>query len=285
MIEEDLTGLEINFILYLVKTCNAQGETTGIYYSEIMEGINCCKASFYELRDSLTEKGYITWQKNHSADIDVQLMGNDFTDGMGTIIYENYLNTNIFILNDKSFYALRAGAKRLALELIKRAAAGQKDKLWFIPYNQYRKLSKKMNISVRMIKEYFGDLKRWIHTGHVVKDGKDYDVITILKKALKAPEYIVSRKGKHKSVQAYPEHYEHRHYIEAQCRRQHIRTNETNIVDTASLIQQYGKKAKEIGKNIYNMVLKAIEKLNSSELNAIGVHKVLRNLLVHNGAI
>lgn len=285
IIVEKLTSLEVNFLLYLVKICNAQGEAVGVYYSEIMEEINCCKASFYELRDSLTDKGFIAWQKNHSADIDIQLIGNDFTDGMGTVIYENYLNTNIAILNEKAFYSLRAGAKQLALELIKRVSAGQKNKLWYIPYNEYRKLSIKLNISVRMLKEYFTDLKRWVQIGKVVKDGKGYNVITVLKQALKAPQCIVSRKGKAKSVQAYPEHYEHRHFIAAQCRRKRIHTNEINLADTASLILQYGKKAREIGNNIYNMVLKAIEKVNSSELNAIGVHKVLRNLFVHNGSI
>lgn len=284
VIKEQLTSMEYNLIFYLVKICNHKGECVGVYYQVITQELSCSKATFYQIRDSLTEKGFITWQKNHSADIDIQLTGNDFTEN-GEIVYKDYLNTNISILNDKSFYSLRVGAKQLVLELLKRGAAGKKNKLWYIPFNQYKRFAEILRVSLRIVKEYFADIKRWIQVGHAVKDGKEYDIITILKRAIKEPQYIVSCKGKAKSVQAYPEYMEHKHYIQTQCRRNHIQANEIQLADTATLIQQYKKKAKALGNNIYNMVLRAIKNVNSMELNSISVHKILQNMIRFNKEI
>lgn len=284
MISEYLTSMELNFLLYLARTCSPSGESVGIYYQEIIKEISCCTATFYEIRDSLTAKGFIEWEKNHSADIDIKLIGNDFTEN-GEIVYKDYLNTNIAMLNDKSFLAKKAGEKQMALYFLKRVSAGRNNKLWYIPFNQYKKLAELLRVSLRVVKEYIRELQRWIQVGRAVSEGKEYDVVTVLKRAMKEPEYIASRKGKTRSVQAYPEYYQHKHYIETQCRRNHIETSELQVADTATLIQQYGKKVKAMGKNIFNMVLGAIKNVNSAKLNSISVHKVLKNMIQFNEKI
>ena len=282
IIKEPLTSLEFNFLLYLAKICDQKGEVSGIYYSSIKKELECSSAKFYQLRDSLTDKGFITWEKNHGADIDIKLIGNDFTVD-GEVVYKDYLNINISILNDKSFLALRVGAKKMALELIKRAIAGQNNKIWYIPYNQYKKYATMINVSIRMITSYFNDLKKWIHIGHNIQSkNKLYDVVTILAGAVKTPQCIGTKRGQCKSIEIYPEQYQHQHMVETFCRRNKIKTNKLNLRDTAGLMQQYYKAAKELGKSIFNMLVKAISNTSSGELNSISVHKALINIIKFN---
>lgn len=283
IINENITSLEYDFLLYAAKVCDEKGSIKGLYYAELAKELHCCNAEFYLLRDNLTKKGFIKWEKKDGSDIDITLIDNNFIDDNGQIIYKDYLNTNISILNDKAFLQLPVGAKKVALELLKRFSASQNNKLWYSAFNLCKVFVKLIGVSYRTIKNYFKILKKWISVGYnVIANQKKYDIVTLLKNAMTVPQMISTNKKKCKSQKAYPEFFAHKHFIKMFCRRFKIMNEEINLNDTAKLIQQYKGFAKEIGKNTYDIICKAILNTKDLMLNSKNVHNSLRNILKSN---
>ena len=306
IINSKLSRLEIMFLFYLASRCDAAGNVVGIYYETIKEDLNCSVAKFYHLRDRLAEKGFISWEKNNSADIDVKLLENSFiqlVNGIEEVVYEDYVDINIAIFQDKEFFKCKAGAIQMAMEFIKRVSANgavtatnsesydkkeaeRKRKLWYLPYNEYKKLAKLLNVSTRIVKQYLREeLSPWISLAHnIINDGKAYDVITVLKEPLLRPVYNASDNTKRKKSKVYPERYQYMHFVKTFCRRKGILldTEDKNLIDTADLIKQYRSMAKEQGRNIFNLLSSAINNTSSMVLNSYNVHSALKNLIKYN---
>lgn len=302
----DLSKLEIRFLILLASICNESGQVIGAYYKSIAKEIGCTDSKFYHLRDSLTEKGFITWEKNHSADIDIKLVGNNFmvqtADGSIKAEYNNYVDLNISIFQDKALYQCKAGTIRMAMEIIKRVSANEavteanklaydskkaeeKRKLWYQPYREYKTLADKLKVQQRMIKKYIKELKPWITLAHnIEKEARVYDIITVKKAALEKVDYEKSQKGKKVKSKAYAEREWYMHFIKSYCRRNKIEIKEAedHLSDTAELIKQYRSKAGEKKLNILTLICKAIRNASSAILNSYHVHKALRNLINYN---
>lgn len=291
IIQSNLSKLEISLLFYLAKRCDAHGEVKGIYYAEVSEEIGCYVATFYDIRNSLLEKGFITCTKNNSADIDMTLIGNSFMDENGQEEYKNYIDINIAIFQDQNFFKLKAGAIKVAMELIKRVAAQEgitasnslywnaedaekRRKLFYKHGNIQLTLAKCIHVGVRMIQKYLTLLQKWIGT-YQSKEGS-HDVITVMKSALGYEEYQVSPKKKKRS---YAERVTYLHFVKTICRRNKIKAEEQHLSDTADLIRQYATKAKESSKNIFLQISKAILYTRTNMLNSYNVHSTLRRLL------
>lgn len=292
IIQSDLSKREIRFLFFLAARCDVHGQVKGIYYSEVSEEIGCYVATFYELRNHLTKKGFIAWEKNTSADMDVTLIGNSFINAQGQEEYTNYMDINISIFHDKSFFRLKAGAIRTAMELTKRVAAqegitatnslcwNQEDaekrrKLFYKHGNVQKNLASRVHVSVRMMKKYLVSLRNWISVYQSTEGS--YDIVTILKSTLLHEEYQVKKKKK----KLYAERLAYVHFIKTVCRRNKIEANEQHLSDTADLVRQYLTRAKESGKNIFLQMNKAILYTTVSKmLNSYNVHSMLRKLMM-----
>ena len=313
IIRSDLSRLELYFLFYLAMRCDPDGKVIGVYYHSLSQDIGCSVAKFYHLRDSLTKKGFIYWEKNNSADIDVTLIGNQFING-----YRDYVDINIAIFHDPEFFKCKAGAIQLAMYFINRVEAqgavteensvsrdpkkGElKRKLLYTPYKDYKDLAKMLKVSVRIIKHYIDEeISKWITVGHnIVVDDKEKDIVTIKRKALLRTMYNasddlendtidetskeVSRKRKKEKV--YPERYQYIHFVKTFCRRQGIDCEKEDMLkDTADLILQYRGAANEKDRNIFNLITRAIQNSASVVLNSFNVHQALKNLLQYAGS-
>lgn len=297
---KDLSKIEIHFLFVLASCCNETGWVIGVYYKNIAKILKCDESKFYQLRDSLTDKGFIRWEKNFFADIDIQLIDNDFLVLKGATTeaeYKDYIDLNINIFQDEHFFECKAGAIRLAMELIKRVAADEaitlnnsptadkklaedKRKLWYLPYNLYKKMSVLLEVKQRMIKKYLTELQPWISIVHKVEyESSIYDVVTVKKSTIERPKYECSTKGKRVRERTYAERSWYIFYINSYCRRNKITEDDMNLSDTADLIKQYRDKASKRNLNIMHLICKAIKNTTSSVLNSISVHKALINLI------
>lgn len=277
--DTSLTAKEIDFLIFLCKTNDNNGTCRGVYYKDIVSELLCSKDKFYKMLKGLSDKGYIIYKKNHSTDVDITIIGNNFIVD-GEPIYRDYMSLNYKVFYDNKFLKLKAGAKRLLLDLCKRTLSGQKNKLWFIPYNEYKIYSEKLGVSKRVVKDYFNNIRNWVQVAHnIYSDGKEYDVITFLASALNSPQIITKEHGKSQSRKMYEEHSFYIHYIKTFCRRKKIKYNIENLYNTAVLIKQYINKAKENGKSIFNLITKAINTLHDNILNSISVHKIIKNFM------
>jgi predicted transcriptional regulator len=159
-------------------------------------------------------------------------------------------------------------------------AAEEKRKLWYLPYNEHKKMAELIDVQQRMIKRYIDELKPWISIAHrIEKEGKLYDVITVLKNSILRPKYEASQRGKRVKDKVYPERSWYMYYIKSFCRRNRINEEDVNLSDTADLIKQYRDQASKCKLNIMNLICKAIKNTTSTVLNSINVHKALKNLI------
>lgn len=287
--DKSLSRLELRLLFWLAAHQDEQGTVNGVYYSDIVEELHCSVSGFYLVRDNLTEKNYITWDKSDVADMDITLRGNNFVVN-GETIYENYIDTNIAIFKDEEFFNLKAGAIKLGMYFLKRVeAAGavtmadsetgysakeaeQARKLWYNPFNMYKVLKKLIGVDVRSIKDYLKVLKPWIGEGTVQKEGICFKVITVLKAGIL----------KSKEKKAYPEREAYKQKIKMFCRRKGIGSDNRNLKDTADLIMQYRNIAARVGCNIMTLIAAAIDNTCASVLNSYNVHKSLRNIIEYN---
>lgn len=287
--DKTLSRLELRLLFWLAAHQDEKGNVTGIYFKDIADELHCSVSGFYRVRDSLTEKEYITWDKSDSADMDIKLYDNDFVVD-GEIVYKNYVDIDIAMFRDDKFFEIKAGAIKLAMYFVKRiAAAGavtmtnsksgvpkeaeSKRKLWYNPLNLLSDIKAKLFCKDnRSAKEYMEELKPWIQEGFVQSEGSKYRVVTVLKKS------ILKSEGK----KEYPEKDANEQCVKMFCRRNKIEHNKKNLKDTADLIWQYRKYA-ALGKfNIRTLLCKAIENTCSTVLNSYNVHKSLRNLIEYN---
>lgn len=297
---KELSRTEIHFLFLLASSCNESGQVIGTYYKSIAKALNCDKSKFYQLRDDLTEKGFITWNKNYYTDIDIELLGNSFmvsSEGSVKAEYNDYVDLNINIFQDKDFFKCKAGAIRMAMEFIKRVAAKgaitesnslvadrrsaeEKRKLWYLPYNEHKKMAALLGVRQNMIKRYLAELQPWISVAYRIEnEGKQYDIVTVKKSTLERPKYEASQKGKRIKEKAYPERQWYMFYINSYCRRNKIQDDNISLSDTAELIKQYRDIASKRKLNIMNIICKAIRNTTSTVLNSISVHKALKNLI------
>lgn len=301
MITGELSRIEAKFLFVLADICDESGCATGVYYKSITNLLNCDESTFYEIRDRLTEKNLIKWEKNNAADIDIKMVGNSFkvigTDGQIKLVYTDYVDININIFHDPEFFACRAGVIKMAMEFVKRVAAQgaitetnsisakknvaeDKRKLWYLPFNEHKKMAKLLNVKTRMIKSYLKELQPWISVAHKIeKEGSLYDIVTVKKKALEHPTYETTKRGKRVTEKVYADRYWYMHFIKTYCRRNKIEENEISLSDTADLIKQYRDEARSKGLNIMNLICKAIRNVASNILNSISIHSSLKGLL------
>lgn len=282
-IENDstLSRLELCFLFYLLSHQDEYGGVTGLYYKDVIQTLGCSVSGFYLVRDSLVKKGYIKWDKSATCDMDIIIFDNNFAEN-GRVEYRDYVDINISIFNNKSFFKCKAGAIRTAMYLVKRTAAAgavtqanshacdskeaeSKRKLWFKGRQDIETLKSIIGVSVREIKEYLKQLKEFISNARVQKDGKYYQVFTVHKKSLVHPA-------------GYAEQKHNRQVIRSFCRRNRIEYEEKHLNDTADLIRQYQKTADTAGVGMLTYLCLAIQNACSTVLNSYNTHRALRSL-------
>ena len=270
MIAAGLTSKEIDFLIYVSRFQDSTGKSYGIHYRELCKAMHMSYQEFYNAKVSLEEKGFIRCEKTHRTDHDITLIGNLEAD----CLRDGYVNTNHNIFYQASFYRMKAGAKLLALEMMKITYAG-KGYFEIGVKKFYEKYTTLFGVTRRVMRRYLMELKVFFSVG--IKDRK---------------YYITPKKAVYRKLGAKSESERLReHCTEAILRRNRIKEgDEKKKRDVRDLFQQYAPEAAEKGKNLLLLMERAVERsliaLNQGEkrirtrvLNAPLIHKLLKEEL------
>lgn len=291
-----LTSDELNMIIYLAKNADDFGEVQGIYYKTAAKELSVCHSQFYNVINSLQEKGYIVKSKEFTSDINIIMPENAYIEpddaGNPVPAYANYLNLNMEIFEDKRFYELKVYAKKLLLALLVKAVndkAGRKKrgiqatytKIFHVSARKYKVYADKLHVSLRMIKQYFKDISEWIscYNDSVYTNA---EIITVKAEAVKKPTIYVTENGKVTARRKHDGFDSDRTYVQMLCRRRNTDDDyeERELSDAAMLLQQYRKKAEGIGQNIRSIVERALSSIGNV-LNAAALNRYISNYIAN----
>lgn len=152
MISAKLSSREIDFILYIARFQDDSGTVWSVYYKEICEAIHISIQKFYDIIDSLTDKGLITWKKENPADIVVSLIGNDFS---SKDFSSGYLNVAKKDFQSEKFLKMKAGSKLLFLYL-QRFINGKH----MLVQNFYDEFCRIFKVTAKSLQQYLHQLKK-----------------------------------------------------------------------------------------------------------------------------
>lgn len=265
MIETGITSKEFDFLIYISRFQDESGRVEGVHYKEVCGEMGISHQGFYDIKQSLAEKGIISAGKSSRIDHDITIIGNSF-EGVENF-EESYINTNHNIFQCREFFALKAGTKLLAMEMMKISYAGQGKAV--IGKNKfYEKYCSMFRVSRRVMRGYLMQIKAFFSVG--LKDGKYY--ITPLVKVYRKP-------GTKSENERYAEHQ-----TKVICRRNRMDISDKKAIsDTAKLAAQYKRIALDAGKNIWVVLQRAIESSLDKLNEAYNTYKI-RNIkpkLIH----
>lgn len=114
-----LSTTEVSLLFHLSMYQDETGLVTGVYHREITDKyqVLSAKSSFYKALDNLISKGLIQIEKNHSSDIDITLLDNDFSDKDYS---GGYLSLHQSLFHSPAFLQLTGRNKLLLAELVRR---------------------------------------------------------------------------------------------------------------------------------------------------------------------
>lgn len=112
MIKQKTTSKEIDFLLYIASFQDEYGMVNSVYYKDVCDSIGCSVQTFYDVLESLRNKGLISYTKLNAADISVTFLDNDFSARDYSCGYLKVASKNF---QDKKFRDLKAGSKLLYL--------------------------------------------------------------------------------------------------------------------------------------------------------------------------
>ena len=281
----DLAKDELLLLMYVIQ-CSDKNGVTDVHYKEVAKAIGCCQSNVYRVISSLKNRLIIDNSKNKECrqEIAINFIGNKFD--FEELI--NYLDVNSKVFDMDILRNLRAGAIRTLLYFVFRMNK-QKKLVDFnntnkLTYKNFKAMSRELNITERMLKEYFKELKENQILNIVIKkdkNNKSFKIIEIFNDLLDKPKIQVTEKG---VVIEKEENSAHRYYkniVVNLCRRHKLSYTELDLNDTAMLMNQYWAIANKKDKDIVKLITVAFKSIKD-KLNSIIIHNVIKSLLKHN---
>lgn len=264
MIAAHLTSNEIDFLIYVSRFQNDNGCVSGIHYKEVCEAMNISYQGFYDVKNSLEEKGFIRSEKSNRIDHDITILNNEFR--CDADVNEGYVNTNHNIFYMEEFFSLKAGAKLLAMHMMKVTSAAKGSFQIGVEkfYDEENGYPKRFGVSKRVMRMYLMQIKEFFAIG--IKD----------KKYFITPKKVIYRKP----GQATEEDHYKEHNIEVICRRNRIKeAGEKEKKELCILLRQYKKAAVEEQRDVLEVLKIAVER--SIEILNINEKRIIKRVLKH----
>jgi hypothetical protein len=110
---QNVTGIELDLLLYLSLIQDQFGNIKGLYYKDVCKELDCCKQSFYNALKGLELKEYILINFNYKEQKywDLTILDNVFA--CENDDKKSYLNTNRKLFYTKEFRGLKVNEKKL----------------------------------------------------------------------------------------------------------------------------------------------------------------------------
>lgn len=285
MYKSNLTQDELLFLFQLFQISNIDG-ICNIYYKDMANIIHCSISNFYNIISSLKNKGFITFVKCKECkqEITVNILNNNFNTKNK---FKNYIDLNFKVFDINLLKTLRAGSIKLLLysifRILKQRSRKSHNDINKLIYRNIKSICLELNISERMLKEYFNELNKVNILNLSIKQDKNnktFKLIEIDSDLLSKPTIEITEKSK---TVIKTENSIHRYYtniIKNLCRRKNINYTERNLNDVAILMNQYWKIAISNNKDIVSIINNVFSNLEK-ELNSIVVHKIIKVFINH----
>lgn len=266
MIQTKLTSKEIDFMLFIFPLQDNNGNVCGLYYKKLCKCMHMSFQGFYNVMRSLERKGIISCSKSNRMDYDIKILDNSFRNEEDR--KDGYIPANYNILHDDEFYKLKAGAKLLALQILKISGAGKGE--YEIGTDKfYVKYTEMFGVSKRVMRTYLMQLKPFFSIG--IKNGKYY----------MRPKVDICKRDKVQR-ESFAEHT-----VDSICRRNRIKEMDLKEKrEVGQLIWQYEGVAAKLGKSLTEVTdalraaaEKCIEILNDGQKRA--KKRILDIKLIH----
>lgn len=268
MMTSKLTSKEIDFLIYISRFQNDDGRVSGIHYKEVCNQMKMSYQRFYDVKNSLIKKGFISAEKSNRIDHDITILGNKYENVEN--ITEGYVNTNHNMFYHEAFFKLKAGAKILAMELLRMSYAG-KGEFHIGTTNFYVKYTRLFGVTKRVMRTYLMSLKEVFFSIGIV-DGQYY---------IRPKKIVYKQHGAKSENDNLAEHN-----VDVICRRNKIKDyTDKAYKDVLTIVRQYKREVENIGKDIYELlkvaVEKSLEKLNIRTLKPKLIHMMLKEEMAY----
>jgi len=151
MVRSKLSSKEIDFILCVAMSQDDSGRIESVYYKDICSTINVSFQKFYDILNSLSAKGLLSYEKIHRADVCVKLLNNDFSVNQ---YGEGYLKVAGTDFQNEKFQNMKAGSKLLYLYM-QRFVQGKR----MLVRNFYEEFCRLFAVTQKSLQKYLRELK------------------------------------------------------------------------------------------------------------------------------
>ena len=242
-IAQKCTDAEIRAFLYNQRSADCFSYTPGVTYKDMCDATGMCKSNFYNVRDSLVDKGiyYVTetkWQKGYNFQLRDNVIRTYDSELFKEDIKGGYVDLNKDFLYSQAFMeGTCENEKKLTLQLLafmkgsdKEPAQGEKDKA-YAKYDIYKNtLMDWVKVTdTESINKYIKTLGQWF----------------VIEETPKGLLYIYLRKENHRKE--YESNIRQLIYkIKIHCRKFKIAWTDSLMKDITGLIIQYYRKGLNI---------------------------------------
>ena len=256
MLNEGITGTQIDFFIVISRYQDDHNCSRMVSYRDICEEAHIANPTFYTCMRELEEKGYIKYKQNKEhGDWDIQILNNDFSTQES--FKDGYLDTNHEIFFDENFFKMTAIEKLLTIKVMRTCQASKDLKgIYRISlkefYGQYperfKAYAKNEKLTKRVLQDCLKTLRKFFYIW--IKGGM---------------YYFNPRKDKVYQKESLNRRTEERNFREfigkSICRRLKLRYEETDqeFKDTTDLIKQYKKICKQKNLNIVDLLFSGIK--------------------------
>lgn len=156
LIEQRATSREIDFVIYLARYQDAHGEVVGVYHKDVEEELGISRQTFYDLKNSLENKGIIKCVKRNHLDWDITLLDNEFLEK--DAYKKGYFQLHRGMFHSEQFRNMRSGAKLLAMHFLRMNLINQCSFVKKVK-DVYKDYCELLGVKVEAIRSYLKEIK------------------------------------------------------------------------------------------------------------------------------
>lgn len=273
MMQSNLSSKEVDFILYIAQYQNQFGIARGIYYKDLCDTIDLSYQGFYNCKTSLEDKGIIACEKNSYYDYDITILNNSFD---GEDYRRGYVNIHIPMVRDPRFQRMKAGAKLMALWLLrewriyKKQSKSSSYKIG--RDNFFAKFRELMGLSNRCIRSYLGALKPFLNI--YLEDGRMY-YLTFREEYVRTLVSGDSENGELRS-----------HMVRVACRRNRIKSDPAKEKEIYNILSMHEKELRKLKSfSLTGIIDQTLQLLNQGVRSKYKWKRYLNPALIHQGVL
>lgn len=264
ILNEQLSGVEIDILLYIARYQDETGKVSGVYYQDIVSATFNHKTQIYRAIKNLENKKFILREKNNRYDMDITILDNDFT---GKNFRGNgYMRVNKKIFLNGDFFRMKAKEKILTLQLIKNCNSAAND-TYTVRRTKFLEMYRDIfGVQIRSLGNYIKTLKKYFN--FYLKNGIYH--IKCLKTKVEWNEREELPPSDREMV--------YTQEVNKALRRNRMNGNTDEKRELRTILNQYSDKQNPLIVDLTEIIKKAITMSNEIEnkLNIKLIHKLVR---------